>query len=227
MDIKQNLLNTLETAGEVDYLLVVISFILCILSSYILMLVYSNRSNSLTSKVQISKIIPLLTNITFLVILIVKSSLALSLGLVGALSVIRFRTPVKEPEDLAFLFFAIALGIGFGALQIYVTSLIFVILIVIIWLLPSHNFKDTKNDFNIVIQCNDEKEPSFFDKILKFLQENSKEVRFVKIEKEENNTFLYYKVLFDNPDDINKLINQINKEFKNIKYSFYENKFLD
>ena len=84
MDIKQNLLNTLETAGEVDYLLVVISFILCILSSYILMLVYSNRSNSLTSKVQISKIIPLLTNITFLVILIVKSSLALSLGLVGA-----------------------------------------------------------------------------------------------------------------------------------------------
>ena len=140
---------------------------------------------------------------------------------------IRFRTPVKEPEDLAFLFFAIALGIGFGALQIYVTSLIFVILIVIIWLLPSHNFKDAKNDFNIVIQCNDEKEPSFFDKILKFLQENSKEVRFVKIEKEENNTFLYYKVLFDNPDDINKLINQINKEFKNIKYSFYENKFLD
>ena len=41
----------------------------------------------------------------------------------------------------------------------------------------------TKNDFNIVIQCNDEKEPSFFDKILKFLQENLKEVRFVKIKK--------------------------------------------
>ena len=38
---------------------------------------------------------------------------------------------------------------------------------------------------------------------------------------------IYYKVLFENPDDINKLINQINKEFKNIKYSFYENKFLD
>lgn len=227
MDIKQNLLNTLETAGEVDYLLVVISFILCILSSYILMLVYSNRSNSLTSKVQISKIIPLLTNITFLVILIVKSSLALSLGLVGALSVIRFRTPIKEPEDLAFLFFAIALGIGFGALQIYVTSLIFVILITIIWFLPTHNFKDSKSDFNIVIQCNANEEKDFFDKILKFLQNSCQEVRFVKIEKEENNIFLYYKVLFNNSEDMNNLINLINKEFKNIKYSFYENKFLD
>lgn len=227
MNVKENLIKTLETAGEVDYLLVLISFIFCILSSYILMIVYTNRSSSLTSKIQISKIIPLLTNITFLVILIVKSSLALSLGLVGALSVIRFRTPVKEPEDLAFLFFAIALGIGYGALQIYITSLIFVILIIIIWFLPTHNFKEMKNDFNIMIQCNSEKEPNFFEKILKFLEKNSREVKFVKIEKEEKNIFLYYKVLFDNPNDINELVVQINKEFKDIKYSFYENKYLD
>ena len=43
MNVKENLLNSLETAGEVDYLLVLISFFFCILSSYILMLVYSNR----------------------------------------------------------------------------------------------------------------------------------------------------------------------------------------
>jgi uncharacterized membrane protein YhiD involved in acid resistance len=54
---------------------------------------------------------------TVLVISIVKSSLALSLGLVGALSIVRFRTPIKEPEELAYLFLAIAMGLGLGAAQ--------------------------------------------------------------------------------------------------------------
>ena len=128
-----NIDSILETSQENDYFLIIVSLIFCTVTSFILMYVYKNKANSLSSKIQISMIIPLLSNITFLVILIVKSSLALSLGLVGALSVIRFRTPVKEPEDLAFLFFAIALGIGYGALQIYSTSIIFFKLIIIIW----------------------------------------------------------------------------------------------
>lgn len=51
----------------------------------------------------------------FLVIFVVKSSLALSLGLVGALSIVRFRTPIKGPEELVYLFLSIAIGLGFGA----------------------------------------------------------------------------------------------------------------
>ena len=148
MDSNNRLLQTLETAGEADYLLILISLFFCIVSSFILMFVYKNKANSLSSKIQISMIIPLLSNITFLVILIVKSSLALSLGLVGALSVIRFRTPVKEPEDLAFLFFAIALGIGYGAMQIFSTSIIFLILIVIIWFFCQ---KETRQLIKILI----------------------------------------------------------------------------
>ena len=54
---------------------------------------------------------------TLLVIAVVKSSLALSLGLVGALSIVRFRTPIKEPEELAYIFLAIALGLCLGADQ--------------------------------------------------------------------------------------------------------------
>ena len=50
-----------------------------------------------------------------------KSSLALSLGLVGALSIVRFRTPIKEPEELAYLFISIAMGLGLGANQILAT----------------------------------------------------------------------------------------------------------
>ena len=132
MDNLDLIRDRLETAGEADYILITLSFILCIVASYILMAVYRNKSNSLSSKIQIAPIIPILSMVTFLVILIVKSSLALSLGLVGALSVIRFRTPIKEPEDLAYLFLSIALGIGYGAIQIYATSIIFIIIILIL-----------------------------------------------------------------------------------------------
>jgi hypothetical protein len=50
-----------------------------------------------------------------MVITVVQQSLALSLGLVGALSIIRFRTPIKEPEELTYLFLAVAIGLGMGA----------------------------------------------------------------------------------------------------------------
>ena len=50
-------------------------------------------------------------------ITIVKSSLALSLGLVGALSIVRFRTAIKEPEELSYAFLSIAIGLGLGADQ--------------------------------------------------------------------------------------------------------------
>ena len=51
------------------------------------------------------------------VITVVKSSLALSLGLVGALSIVRFRTPIKEPEELIYLFICLSLGLAVGADQ--------------------------------------------------------------------------------------------------------------
>lgn len=56
-----------------------------------------------------------------LIITIIKSSIALSLGLVGALSIVRFRTPIKEPEELLYLFVAIAVGLGLGANQLFAT----------------------------------------------------------------------------------------------------------
>lgn len=227
MDTKSKLIQTLETAGEVDYLLIMISLFFCITSSFILMFVYKNKANSLSSKIQISMIIPLLSNITFLVILIVKSSLALSLGLVGALSVIRFRTPVKEPEDLAFLFFAIALGIGYGALQIFSTSIIFLILILIIWFFLSKRDKANDKNFNLVIETDLEKNQKYFDKILNILKENTMDVEIVKIEKNENIIYLFYRVSFGQITNLKNVTKSLDKEFNGIKFSIYENKTIE
>jgi len=80
-----------------------------------------------------TRVFPLLVIVTGGVIAIVKSSLALSLGMVGALSIVRFRAAIKEPEELAYLFLCVGIGLSLGAEQLYlaiafvVISSIFVI----------------------------------------------------------------------------------------------------
>lgn len=78
---------------------------------------YTQYGTSLSNRARFAQTLPLLALTTVLIISIVKSSLALSLGLVGALSIVRFRTAIKEPEELLYLFVAIAIGLGLGADQ--------------------------------------------------------------------------------------------------------------
>lgn len=76
-----------------------------------------------SNREELGGIFPFIVLTTTLIITVVKSSLALSLGLVGALSIVRFRTPIKEPEELAYLFLAIAVGLSLGADQVMAASL--------------------------------------------------------------------------------------------------------
>jgi len=226
MEYTQSIKSILETSQETDYLLIVVSLFFCIISSFVLMHVYKHKSNSLSSKNQIAPIIPLISNITFLLIVIVKSSLALSLGLVGALSVIRFRTPIKEPEDLAFLFLAIGIGIGFGALQIYSTLIVFITIIILIWFFLSRQALGVTNDFNLTIEI-DNSDKDLFDKILTVLKKNSNEVILKKIEKDENVTYLYDNVAFKAYENIKEIISDLNTNFPKSKFTIYESKVLD
>ena len=80
-------------------------------------LLYRFCSASPSDTDSISRTFPLLALVTTGVIAVVKSSLALSLGLVGALSIVRFRAAIKDPEELVYLFLCIAVGLAFGAEQ--------------------------------------------------------------------------------------------------------------
>ena len=87
---------------------------------------YLRYAHVLSNKRKFARVFVFIAATTFLMITVVKQSLALSLGLVGALSIIRFRTPIKEPEELAYLFLAIAIGVGLGAQQAIPTLIVFV-----------------------------------------------------------------------------------------------------
>ena len=81
--------------------------VICALLLFILSIVYTRFGQSISNRSQLSKVLVIVGLTTFIIISIVKSSLALSLGLVGALSIVRFRTAIKEPEELGYFFMAI------------------------------------------------------------------------------------------------------------------------
>jgi uncharacterized membrane protein YhiD involved in acid resistance len=85
------------------------------LMSLYLRALYRKCSASASDSESFSRVFPILAIITTAVIAVVKSSLALSLGLVGALSIVRFRAAIKDPEELIYLFLCIAIGLALGA----------------------------------------------------------------------------------------------------------------
>ncbi|MGD9100248.1 MAG: DUF4956 domain-containing protein [Anaerolineae bacterium] len=106
-----------------------VNLLLSILLSSTLAWFYTQYGRSLSNRAKFSQTLPVLALTTTLVISIVKSSLALSLGLVGALSIVRFRTAIKEPEELIYLFMAIAVGLGLGADQRLPTTLAMLVIL--------------------------------------------------------------------------------------------------
>ncbi len=107
--------------------------IVLLVLAVILELTYIKCAKTISNRKQFSANFLLISFTTMLIITIVKSSLALSLGLVGALSIVRFRAAIKEPEELAYLFFSISVGLGLGANQTMVVLEAFIIGMVFVW----------------------------------------------------------------------------------------------
>jgi len=96
--------------------------------------VFVHYAHTISNRKLFGNIFLLITVCTTLIISLIQSSIALSLGLVGSLSIVRFRTAIKEPEELVYLFLCIAIGLGFGAnqrlLTLAVSAFILVILVI-------------------------------------------------------------------------------------------------
>ena len=103
----------------------VLEFLFYIFVQYLLikLTIFNIEKGNKFSSVLSTRLLMLSGLSTTLVVIFVKSSLALSLGLVGALSIVRFRTPIKNPSDLGFIFLVIASGVGIGSGNLLPTSM--------------------------------------------------------------------------------------------------------
>lgn len=193
-----------------------------------LLIAYSYRysSQSISGSRQIvSSLLPLTLTVC-VIITVVKSSLALSLGLVGALSIVRFRTPVKEPEDLVYLFLAIVTGLGFGASQNLFTTLgVSIILAILAFrsFFLSKKYKRIKGgyDFNINLEW-DESESISISEIIDCLSILCEQISFIRFNKVKtyHNLSLQVNLLHDkNIELLTKNISELNKDISIQIYS--------
>ena len=147
-------INTFQYISPITFIfnILIISFL-----SYLLGLIYTRFGRNLSNRSYLASTFPLLGLATMTIITVVKSSLALSLGLVGALSIVRFRTPIKEPEELIYLFICISLGLAIGADQRVIAVLTLLsVLVTNLFLKGKRLFKSsTKNTFSILISSNE------------------------------------------------------------------------
>ena len=165
---------------QVEIVPTLFSFILCVLMSFILRYFYIRRSFSLTGKSHIGSILPILSTVVFLVIIVVKSSLALSLGLVGALSIVRFRTPIKEPEELVYLFLAISIGLGYAAGQNLITTALTLLILIIIYFWLSNRSLSSVIEYNLIL--NWKNKTLVFEDLMDQVKSCSKEIKLIRVD---------------------------------------------
>ena len=115
MNKNQLLEYLLETNTSISWQQALFALLMSLVMGLWLYFVYRVTYRGTVYSKSFNQMLALLCVITTAVMLVISGNLALSLGMVGSLSIIRFRTAVKEPRDIAFIFWAICIGIGCGS----------------------------------------------------------------------------------------------------------------
>ena len=206
-------------------------FLFCIifaaLYSLILRFIYNFINHESNEIFDFSRSFVLVTISTFFVVFIVKSSLTLSLGLVGALSIVRFRTPIKDPLELAILFACIGVGIGL-AVQAYIIVFIFyftVIVFLVVSNILNNNFNFlnyTKSNKILEIESKNDFDHS---EIVDFFKKNKITMKLIATNTasdNKNSLFLIY-LNKNNQEKILEYLGYLSSTYAQVKISFREN----
>ncbi|WP_109299834.1 DUF4956 domain-containing protein [Aquimarina sp. AU474] len=202
----------------------VINIVICGLLLFCLRIIYIKYGGSISNRSQLSKVLMLVGVTTFIIISIVKSSLALSLGLVGALSIVRFRTAIKEPEELGYFFIAISIGLGLGANQLLPTIIGFIFLTLIIVLFSK---KKLNNSFTqnllINLNCKETERSKITDQISAVVTGNSKQVDVKRIKYSKEEISFNFLINVSSLDTIKKINDQLININNSIDITFVSN----
>jgi hypothetical protein len=196
---------------SVDLLQFTINLVLAAILAYILRYLFINFANTSSNKKYFSNNFVLLAMTIMFIITIVKSSLALSLGLVGALSIVRFRAPIKEPEELVYLFLAIAIGLGFGASQRELTLVAFTIIALIIFVSHKRKKLDIGTGRGMFVIISSVKETIELNEVTEILQSYCDGIDLQRYDVSSDRTEISFVIDIKNPNDITIFTEKIKK----------------
>lgn len=141
--VKKSVLEDFKLSGELDIVSVALTLVLAFLIGMFIYFIYKHTFSGVIFVKSFGTSLVMLAMVTAMIILPITTNLMLSLGMVGALSIVRFRTAVKDPLDTIFMFWSIAVGITLGA-RMYSIALLGSLgigLLLLIW----NMFKSKKN----------------------------------------------------------------------------------
>jgi len=202
---------------------VLVNLILSGALALILGWVYVRYGRSLSNRRIFARNFLLTTMTTMLIITIVKSSLALSLGLVGALSIVRFRAAIKEPEELSYLFLAIGIGLGLGANQAVITVTAFAVIVGIMVLRSWWRGSDEKHNLYLTISSHNPEKASLGE-VVETLKRHCKAVDMKRFDETKEVLEASFLVEFDNFDQLREGKSELQRLNENIKVSFLDSK---
>ena len=179
--------------------------ILCMVLVSLISWFYKKFSQTLGGKTHIGSILPLIGLTVFLVITVVKSSLALSLGLVGALSIVRFRTPIKEPEELGYLFLTIAVGLGFGAGYEITTIVITLSILIYIYFSAEKNGNKINGEYTISLNILN----AHYNECCQLVEKNTIGSKIIRTQSQGERTSVYINVSINPNFDLQNLIKKL------------------
>ena len=197
-----------------------INLLLSILLSTGLAWFYTEYGRSLSNRAKFAQTLPVLALTTVLVISVVKSSLALSLGLVGALSIVRFRTAIKEPEELIYLFIAISIGLGLGADQRLPTVLSIAVVLGYLFLRTVVTPRGGKN--NLYFSMQDPSAEHSFDQINNLLLKHADSADLRRLDQNASGLQATYLIACPSDKELALLLDELRSQFPGSEFSFVE-----
>lgn len=168
--------------NTIDLPLFFLNLLVATVLSLILRSYYIHFGQSVTNRVKFSANFMPLALTTLLIITIIKSSIALSLGLVGALSIVRFRAAIKDPEELIYLFLVVAIGLATGA-NYPILATISVLLILLLLLINHFLSKRTVYKRENMLYVNINSQEVDVNAFVKVLQENMAYVELKRLDR--------------------------------------------
>lgn len=198
---------------------VLVNLFLCMILVSFVGWFYKKFSRSLGGKTHVGAILPLIGLTVFMVITVVKSSLALSLGLVGALSIVRFRTPIKEPEELGYLFLTIAVGLGFGAGFSLITTIITIAILSYLYFVgTSRGTSKVDGEYTLLIKLSLNK----YDEVTNIIGQKVTAYKIIRTESTGDTISAYYNISVNEDFNFQELIDALKNSDKEIDFNMVE-----
>ena len=197
----------------------IINLIITFFMSYLLGYIYIKYGRSIANRRSFAQNFIILSMTTMVVISIVKSSLALSLGLVGALSIVRFRTPIKEPEELNYLFLAIAIGLGMGSNQSFLTIVGIIFILFAIYL--RRKTSSVKNISSLTLLLSGVESDA--SEVILIMEKYCENINLKRLTEEKNIFDLMFNINIKNYKNLDLLRKELRSKIPSIKLSLYDN----